>query len=113
MEFHPPGSLCKSLIITVMGAGNRCVLLMESPESQNQMNAYYLKENKNILKSPTSRDTVEIVGVETSSVSACGTLKDSRPRPLGGKSPPSEAQIYAWIIKKEDLACPKTHSSTK
>jgi len=51
------------------------------------MNAYYLKENKNILKSPTSRDMAEIVGVETSSVSACGTLKDSRLRPLGESYP--------------------------
>lgn len=82
-----------------MGAGNRCVLLMESPKSQSQMNAYSLKENKNILKSLTNRDKAEIVGVEMSS---CVSMWYSEGRQTSeGKMPPSKAQIYAQIKKKK------------
>lgn len=117
MGSHPLGSLCKSLIITVMGAGNRCVSLMESPESQSQMNAYYLKENKNILKSPTNRDRAEMVGIETSSASACGTLKDRRLRATRRKvvtvSCTDLCLDYEKKKKKEELECSKAHSSIK
>ena len=61
-----------------MGAGNRCVLLMESPESKNQMHVLYLKKIKTHGRVLIKREMAEPVGIE---MGFCNSMKNLERRP--------------------------------
>lgn len=61
MGLHRPRAISKSLISMVMGAGKRCISLMESPKSEAQMHVLFLKINMH-WRVLTSRDVVKNEG---------------------------------------------------